>query len=519
MRSGVVFLSFLVLVSSVHALALWQGQPVEQPGIVFTCAPDEIACGVSGDAFTGFRHSCCKLADGIFRVSRRLVSYATSSCDESEFVTGYQGNGLGADINECTKLALADGQRIVRGTALGPSALCPPDAGYAFILARSGSGWVAFCSKAQLASAAPSPTPSPVPVVSGQCTVTTTTTCRRTVTETVSGVCSGSCQPQCPTGFTVSSSTCQGQASGYGLLCLGGSVSCQRTTQSTYTSTSGCQPGDVALSASTVQTGCEPTCVNGVLYGQQGACVNNACQYSGGTPCPVPPYQPGAPYCDGNDVVRDDLVYAPSCNGPACSSTSSKVRYIVASCEFGCDAATATCNLAPSPSPSASPLASPSPSASASPSLRPSPLPSVLPPSSPPPGGSSRTGPVSLPQSSVFRLVCPTSVVVDPVQDVSVFFVENGETPRCVSGVSVAAVSNETSQDVVFVSCNGQTGEHVFEVSTKVKLPYNVTASYQGFWDSCSFPVAGSAPTPVPELDALGIVLAALAAAFVSRKR
>lgn len=126
---------------------------------------------------------------------------------------------------------------------------------------------------------------------------------------------------------------------------------------------------------------------------------------------------------------------------------------------------------------------------------------------------------VTLPLTSIFRLACPEGLVVDNASDVSVFFVENGQVPRCVQGISVVAVANQSNQGVRFVSCDAKTGEHVFEVSTNVKAEYSVSATNQGFSDSCTFLVAGPAPKPIPEFDALAVLFVALLAAFLSRKR
>ncbi|MBI4361030.1 hypothetical protein HY572_04640, partial [Candidatus Micrarchaeota archaeon] len=247
--------------------------------------------------------------------------------------TGFTWQGFSSSLRGLSASICPDGQVVV-GTNLGVP-----------IGGASTNG--VFCAK-------PVPPQVSVPAPAGQCTVTTTTTCQKTVTESVAGSCSGVCQGQCPSDFVVSSSSCEQQSTAYGLLCMGGSVSCTRQTQTTYTSTTGCLSGDVPISSFTQQSGCEAGCFDGVLFGQ-GACVGNSCQYSGGSLCPVPASVLGQPYCQGGNVVRDKTVYAPSCNGPACSTTSTNVRETLESCPFGCDAATASCNPAPSASPSPSP--------------------------------------------------------------------------------------------------------------------------------------------------------------------
>ncbi len=175
------------------------------------------------------------------------------------------------------------------------------------------------------------------------CSVTTMYTCQRTLTQTAAGSCDGSCQAVCPSGYSISSNSCSSQFSSYGLLCLGGSVSCSTTTTSTYTSTTGCALGDTVLSQTTSQTGCAAGCFDGVSYPNQGACVNGQCQYSGGSVCPVLPPQTGSPRCEGDAVVRDDTLNAPTCSGTACASIPTTFRTTLQSCPFGCDAATVSC--------------------------------------------------------------------------------------------------------------------------------------------------------------------------------
>ncbi len=179
-------------------------------------------------------------------------------------------------------------------------------------------------------------------------------------------------------------------------------------------------------------------------------------------------------------------------------------RYSVDNLQYpGCPSS-ASASPSASSSPSTSPSASPSTSVTASPTAAPSPIPSA-------------TLPPNIRPDASIKLTCPSNLVITSKITIAATTQTFGQ-PTCDPQVQINVTAPRgQNAPAVFSGCAN--GRSAFNVTTAYDGAYTVVANYSGSVDTCRFAIAGTPPTPTPELGWPLLLAAALLAGWtVTRK-
>lgn len=172
----------------------------------------------------------------------------------------------------------------------------------------------------------------------------------------------------------------------------------------------------------------------------------------------------------------------------------------------------------PTPTPTPSPTATPTPTPTLSPTVTSTAIPEPTASTTPLPTviASPTLPPNVRPQASI-KLSCPTNLVTTRNVTLATLTLSFGQA-SCSPEVQLNVVppNKAASPSVTPLGC--VSGRSAFNVTTTKDGTYTVSADYSGSVDSCVFAVAGTPPTPTPELSPATILLAALLAAAWARK-